>query len=274
MSLEINSPFFARINGRKLAYNEVCPPDPKGTILLLTGLGSKRLAWYNQLPEFGRQYRTIALDYRDVGDSDPSPQTYSIRDQADDVAKFLEVLGIERTFVVGISMGGFISLEFTLNYPQLVEKLVLVSTSGGGLTHVPASPRIWGVMLRRGQGEVGEMARVVYSQIMAPGFAASHPEVMDTIIKIARYRPMSREVYARQFRACLTHNAAGRLNQIAIPTLVIHGDKDPLVPLPNGRRLANKINGAKFIIYPDVGHIPIIERKAEFNRDVLNFLKD
>lgn len=274
--LEINTPSIVKINGRKLAYEEVSPPNPKGTILLLTGLGSKRLAWYKQLPVFGREYRTLALDHRDTGDSDPTPAPYTIKDQADDAAAFLKALGISRAHVVGISMGGFISLELVLRYPQMVDKLVLVSTSGGGLTNVPASPRLWGGLLfarrARATKEIGALARQTYAGIMAPNYALTHPEVMEDIEQIARYRPMTAEAYGRQLRACLTHNAATRLTQIQRPTLVIHGDKDPLVPFPNGRRLAARIVGAKMLTYSNVGHIPIIERADQFNRDVLAFL--
>jgi pimeloyl-ACP methyl ester carboxylesterase len=270
--LEFKEPSFVTIGGRKLAYDEVSPPNPKGNILLLTGLGSKRLAWYNQMPDFGKYYRVIALDHRDVGDSDQTLDHYNIGDQANDAAAVLQALGITKTHVVGISMGGFISLELTLRNPQLVDKLVLTSTSGGGITNVPASPRLWGGMLFREKLEVGELARKTYTRIMAPGYAQSHPERMEEIIQIARYRPMSREAYARQFRACLQHNVAFRLNQIKAPTLVIHGDKDPLVPIPNGRRLARKIPGAKFIVYPGIGHIPIIENAERYNQDVLAFL--
>ncbi len=270
--LQITKPSIVTIGGRKLAYNEVSPANPKGTILLLTGLGSKRLAWYKQLDEFGRTYRTIALDNRDVGDSDQTPAPYSIRDQANDAATVLRILGVERANIVGISMGGFISLELTLQYPELVNKLVLVSTSGGGLTNVPASPRLWPAFLRRENLEVGALARKTYNRIMGPGYGANHPEVLDEIAQIARYRPMSAEAYRRQLRACLRHNAATRLDLIRVPTLIIHGDKDPLVPVANGRRLARKIAGAKLLLYPNTGHIPIIEQAARFNRDVLAFL--
>lgn len=271
-TVQIRQPRIVNINGRKLAYDEVSPPNPKGTILLLTGLGSKRLAWYKQLEVFGRYYRTIALDHRDVGDSDQTPAPYTIANLADDAAAVLRTLGIDRANIVGISMGGFISLELTLRHPQLVNKLVLVSTSGGGLTNVPASPRLWAGMLRREKLEVGLLARKTYTRIMGPGYGLSHPKEMDEITEIARYRPMTQAAYARQLRACLTHNAANRLAAIRVPTLVIHGDKDPLVPAANGRRLARKIMGARLVIYPNVGHIPIIENAEQFNHDVLTFL--
>lgn len=274
--IEIKEPSIVKVNGRKFAYDEVAPPNPQGTVLLLTGLGSKRLAWYKQLNEFGRYYRTLALDHRDTGDSDPTPAPYTIKDQAEDAVNFLKALNISRAHIVGISMGGFISLEIVLRYPQMVDKLVLVSTSGGGLTNVPASPRLWGQMLLAGRSrerqEIGALAKRTYTNIMGPGYAANHPEVMEEIAQIARYHPMSGAAYGRQFRACLTHNAATRLNQIQRPTLIIHGDKDPLVPFPNGRRLARHIPGAKMLVYSNVGHIPIIERAEQFNRDVLSFL--
>src|SRR6185312_10853273 len=87
---------------------------------------------------FGATYRTIAMDHRDTGDSDPSPVPYTPKDQADDAAALLRALGIQRALVDGISMGGFIALELALRHPELVEKLVLTSTSAGGKTHVPA----------------------------------------------------------------------------------------------------------------------------------------
>ncbi len=270
--IQIRKPSFVMINGRRMAYDEVSPANPKGTILLLTGLASKRQGWYKQLDEFGRYYRTIALDHRDVGDSDQVSAPYTVRDQADDAANVLKALGVSKAHIIGISMGGFISLELTLRHPELVDKLVLVSTSGGGLTNVPSSPKLWPAFFRREKLEVGEQARKTYTRIMGPGYAASHPEVMADIAQIARHRPFSQAASSRQFRAVLSHNAASRVGQIRVPTLIIHGDKDPLVPIANGRRLARKIPGAKMLVYPNVGHIPIIERAADFNRDVLAFL--
>lgn len=272
--LQIEKPSFITISGRKIAYNEVCPPNPIGTILLITGLASNRLGWYNQFKEFGGLYRTVALDNRDVGDSDPSTDNYSVADMAGDTALFIKALKIENAYVVGISMGGFIALELTLRHPELVRKLVLVSTSGGGLTNVPANPRLWPTFLtlRNQKIERDELIRRVFTLITGPGYAANHPEEMRELIALSGYNPITPQGYNRQLRACLLHNAAFRLDQIKVPTLVIHGNKDPLVPLANGRRLARKIAGAKINIYPGVGHLPIIEDFARFNRDVLAFL--
>lgn len=275
MTTVLREPSFVTVGDRKLAYNEVSPPAPKGTILLLTGLAAKRYGWYHQLDEFGRYYRTIALDHRDISDSDEVTEAYTIADLADDAAAAMKALGVRRTHVIGISLGGFVTLQFALRHPELVDKLVLVSTSAGGSTHVPPGPEMISMLTSRGEEEieVGELTRRNYTLIMAPGYAASHPEELDRIVEVARYRPLTAAAYYRQLQAALTHDAAQQLDRIQAPTLVIHGDVDPLVVPANGEYLARHIKGAKHIVYHNVGHIPIIERYEQFNRDVLAFLE-
>src|SRR5579863_1915304 len=114
MALTVAPPSFVELvgaNGRRIAYDEVSPPAPKGTILLLTGLAAKRLGWFKQLTVFGQTYRTIAIDHRDIGDSDPVADSYTVADQAADAAAVLDALGIRQANVVGISMGGFVAMR-------------------------------------------------------------------------------------------------------------------------------------------------------------------
>jgi pimeloyl-ACP methyl ester carboxylesterase len=278
MAMIVAAPKIALIDvGRRLAYDEVRPADPaseKGTILLLTGLGSKRLGWARQLPVFGRTYRTIAMDHRDTGDSDEVSAEYTVADLADDAAALLGALGIARAHVVGISLGGFTALQFALRRPDLLGRLVLVSTSAGGATHVQPAPEIAALLMPAPDMEIGERAIRNYSHIMAAEFVAAHPEELERIAETARYRPQSPAAYGRQLRAALAHSVADSLDHITAPTLVIHGDTDPLVPPQNGAYLAAHIPGARHLVYPGVGHIPIVERADDFNRDVLAFLDE
>jgi 3-oxoadipate enol-lactonase len=274
--MQFNPPQFVTVNGHKIAYEEVVPPEPQGTVLLLTGLASKRQGWYQQLPVFGQRYRTIAVDHRDAGDSDLATGDYTTGEQAEDAAGVLTALGIARAYVVGISMGGFIALELTLRHPELVQKLVLTSTSAGGKTHVAPSARVTALLVRPRLPwtDIGKAARRTYTIIMGPGYAAAHPDEMQHIAEVARHRPQPWPAYRRQLRACTRHDVAARLGAIATPTLVIHGEDDPLVPVANGKYLAEHIAGARLILYPATGHIPIIERAADYNRDVLAFLSE
>lgn len=269
-------PSFVTVDGRRLAYDEICPPQPRGTVLLITGLAAKRIGWLRQRAVFGARYRTICLDPRDAGDSDLCDAPYTTADQADDAAAVLRALGVEHAMVVGISMGGFIALELALRHPQLVAKLVLTSTSAGGRAHVKPRPRVLLRFLLRGIGrrEVGEASRRWYEIIMAPSFVRGHREELGIVAEIARYRPQSRAAFRRQQRACLKHDVTDRLERITIPTLVVHGALDPLVRVENGRYLAAHIPNARLVVYPDTGHIPIAERAEDFNRDVLAFLAE
>ena len=268
------APQFVTVDGRRLAYEEVAPPDPAGTVLLLCGIGSKRQGWYKQLPVLGERLRTIAVDYRDVGDSDPAGGPYVIADVAADVLGLMDALGLERASLVGVSMGGFVALELALRAPQRVDRLVLVVTSAGGATHVSTSPEILALLMPRDDEEVetGDGARRVCSAVAAPGWAERAPEEIETFVEIARYRPMTRAAFLRQLEANRAHDVSGRLGEIDAPTLVLHGDVDPLVPVHNGAYLAEQIAGARLVVYPDTGHIPEVEVADAFNRDVLEFL--
>jgi pimeloyl-ACP methyl ester carboxylesterase len=271
--MEFPPPSIATVDGRRLAYGETGPGSPELTALLLCGIGAKRHGYYKQLPVLGERLRTLALDYRDVGDSDPSPGPYSIADVAEDVWGLMGALGIERASLVGISMGGFVALELALAHPEAVERLVLCVTSAGGPTHVSTSPEIMRLLMPGdAEEETGEGARRVCAAVAAPGWAERHPEEIEAFVDIARYRPMSRDAYLRQLAACRAHDVSDRLDRIAAPTLVLHGDVDPLVPLANGEHLAAGIAGARLKVYPDTGHIPEVERADEFNTDLLEFL--
>jgi 3-oxoadipate enol-lactonase len=247
--------------------------QPGGTVLLLCGIGAKRQGWYRQLPVLGRHFRAIALDYRDVGDSDPAAEPYAIGELAEDVRAFASQVGVERASLVGISMGGFIALELALAHPGFVDRLALVVTSAGGARHVSTSAEVMRALMPGDEElESGEGARRVCSLVAGPGFAERHPEAIDEFVAIARHNPMHVDAYLRQLAACRGHDVADRLAEVAAPTLVIHGDADPLVRIENGRQLAANISGAELIVYEGVGHIPEVECAERFNADLIAFL--
>jgi 3-oxoadipate enol-lactonase len=271
--MEFAPPLFVNVGGRRLAYEEVGADDPRGTVLLLCGIGAKRQGWYKQMPVLCERFRALALDYRDVGDSDAATEAYSIRELADDVYVLAGRLGIARASLVGISMGGFIALELALAYPDFVDRLALVVTSAGGATHVSTSSEVMRALMP-GDEEVesGEGARRVCSLVAGPGFAERHPEAIDEFVEIAQHNPMHVDAYLRQLSACRGHDVADRLGEMAAPTLVIHGDADPLVRIENGRHLAANIPAAELIVYEGVGHIPEVECFERFNDDLVSFL--
>lgn len=274
--LDSMSPLSVTIEGRRIAYAEVRPSQPQGTILLLTGMANQRFSWYKQFAVFGQAYRTIALDPRDIGDSDPVGHPYRIADLADDAAAVLGALRVGKSHIVGISMGGMVALELALRHPEVVDRLVLVSTSAGGLRQawppLRTLPRILPAVIWNSQMEPAAQKRRALSLLMAPGYPESHPDEMERIAEISRCERVTKEAYYRQLRACLRHDVSQRLGQIRAPTLVIHGENDPAFVVKNGFNLARRIHDARLIVYPNTGHVVIIERAEAFNRDVLAFL--
>ncbi|MFC4638247.1 alpha/beta fold hydrolase [Deinococcus hohokamensis] len=262
------------VDGRLIAYDEVCPPQPQGTVLFLTGLGGTRVAWRAHLPVFGQRYRALSLDHRDSGNSDTVEDDYTTADQADDAAGLLQALEAAPAHVVGLSMGGFVALNLAVRHPALVRSLTLVATSAGGASHVPPDPAGLESLRPNFDLSPAERALTTYRLITAPGWLDANPDLAARMAANAEAQPLSPAGYARQFRSTRTHDVTGQLAQLTVPTLVLHGDADPLVRYENGQHLARSIPGARLLTYPATGHLPQLERFTDFNRDVLAFLAE
>jgi len=255
---------------QRIYYDENGAGHP---LVLIPGLSNSRLTWWKQIEPLSKKYHVISMDNRDAGDSALGTGPYTIPDMAEDAAGLIQSLGLSTTYVVGWSMGGFISLELTLRHPGLVKKLILVSTSAGGPTHVPPTPEILALLMPVEKEDIETNIRRTFPSLAAPGYMQSHPEDLDQLVHNAKAKPMRLESYQRQLGAVITwEGVSPRLNQISVPTLVLHGDADPLVPYGNGQHLSTHIQGAKFLTYTRVGHLPPIEAPERFNRDVMEFL--
>jgi 3-oxoadipate enol-lactonase len=260
-------------NGSQVIYY-----DEYGTgtpLVLIPGLGGSRLGWSKQIEPFAQKYHVINLDNRDAGSSGESTTEYTISDMADDVASVLHHLGGGAAFIVGVSMGGFIAQHLALRHPALVNKLVLVATSAGGARHTPPQPEVAALLVRDPNEDVETRVRRSYAVITGPGFAESHPEDVARAIEHGYRFQMSLAAYQRQLRAATLHIQDGtgaRLGEIRVPTLIVHGDCDPLVPPVNAHALAAAIPGARLVLLRGVGHLPHIEATEEFNRIVMEFL--
>lgn len=263
-----------QIDGHFISYAERGNGQP---LVLMAGLGASHLFWWKQVETLCDRYRVVAMDNRGIGDRSPASTPFTVADMADDVAGLIRALDLGPSHVMGISMGGFIALTLTLRHPALVGKLILVSTSAGGSSHVPPAPEMLDLLVQPEYPDIETQTRAVYAAVAAPGFMQSHPRDLDGIVQNALEIPIPLETYLHQLEAAngyLTRSAADSdLGGITAPTMVIHGDIDPLVAYPNGRHLAAHIKGARLQTYEGVGHLPPIEATDRFNADVLAFLE-
>ncbi|MGE3621206.1 MAG: alpha/beta fold hydrolase [Acidimicrobiia bacterium] len=234
-------------------------------VVLLNGWTASGLLWPGALlGALEERFRVVRVDNRGSGWSRSAPSPYSIPRMADDVAEVLEVVDGGPATVVGLSMGGMIAQELALRHPRLVERLVLVGTRPPAPAHIPSPPEVFAGMLE--PPEPGQALREYLRESWRPQFAAEflaeHPEVLDEVVDRVVARPTPRRAVLEQLRAVSTWTGPDRLSSIAVPTTIVHGDRDRLMPVGNGIRLARLIPGARYAEYAGVGHLVPFEAPA------------
>ena len=240
-------------------------------LLLINGLGSDRGEWMAQIPAFGR-FRVITFDNRGSGESGTPPGPYTTTEMADDAAALLSFLGVERSHVLGVSLGGMIAQEVALRHPGRVGRLVLVCTTPGGDATVRPSPEALAAFARARDGDREAELRRTIPFLYTGRFRTGHPEEIEAFIARRLAAPSSPEGYAAQLAAAVGHSAGDRLKEIRSPTLVIAGTADRLVPPVNSERIASRIPGARLVLVPGAPHRLFAENAEAFNREVLSFL--
>lgn len=239
-------------------------------LLLITGLGYAIWSWQYQLPDWSRRYRCIAVENRGTGRSPRPPGPYSIEEMADDAA---EMLDGRVAHVAGFSMGGYVAQTLALRHPQLVERLVLVCTATGGPNVVPTPQETTAAWLANADRPPPEFARATMPLSFRPGWTDEHPDEFERLLRDRLEFPTPPECWRAQYDACLEWSArVTPVEEIAAPTLVVHGDADRIVAYANGVELARRIPGSRFETFAGAGHLLFLEEPKRFNALVAEFL--
>ncbi|HKC84057.1 MAG TPA: alpha/beta fold hydrolase [bacterium] len=248
----------ASANGMELEY-EIFGAAGGAPLLLINGLGAQMVGWDDDfcrlLVDHG--FRVIRFDNRDVGLSTRPQEPYKLDDMAADAAGLLDALGIRAAHVVGASMGGFIAQLVALNHPDRVLSLTSIMSGPGGKDQVPPTDEARALLVapapetREERVEQGVQAK---QKLLGPADPFDEPyERARIAAAIDRaYNPAG---FIRQLQAIAA--APGRLERLRslrVPTLVIHGDADNLVPVANGRSVAAAIPGARLVEVEGMGH--------------------
>lgn len=242
------------------------------TLTLNRGLGADLLSWFPQVPEFSRHFQTLVFDNRGAGRSDKPDSPYSIQQMASDVNNLLLALQIERTALLGISMGGMIAQEFAIHYPEKLTCLILGCTSFGGPQSVPLPQQMLDAILA-GPVADEEVKRLQEQALYSDDTILGNRSVISANVEARGRFPIPRFALARQATALLNHDAANRVEQIRVPTLVVTGMEDRLIPPANSRLLTERIPGATLLELPG-GHLFTSEHPDAFNRGVIEFVKE
>lgn len=241
---------------------------------MLNGFAATKDDWDpTLLAALGESSELVRADHRGVGGSPGFDGSFSIEDLALDAAGLIEALGLGRPAVLGWSMGGFVALALALARPDLVGRLILLSTSPGGGAATRAAPEVRD-RLHDFSGTPAEQASRLISLLFGPARAAEMEAEFGEIVAAARAEfPV--EVAAAQWEAmeAWEENGAGdRLDQIACPTLVATGTEDVVIPAANALTLATAIPGAWLARFPHSGHAFVADHPRSLAKLIGAFL--
>jgi len=241
-------------------------------VLLIMGLRYTHEMWFRVLPRLLQAgYRAILFDNRGVGRSECPRGPYSIRGMAKDAAAVLDAAGVDAAHVAGASMGGMIAQELTLECPHRVRTLMLACTSYSGLLgkkpHWRYCPNPFTWSRLPSDERERTMKRLLYAETTPAERVEEDLAVRSNCVST------SRGLYA-QFTAILLWSSYRRLPRINVPTLVLHGADDHLLPPENGRRIAARIPGARFHLLPNAGHLLTTDQPGLTVQLFLDFLKE
>jgi pimeloyl-ACP methyl ester carboxylesterase len=273
---------YVHANGIDIAYESFGRvSDP--AILLVMGVMSSMMNWPDSLCRglAAKGFRVIRFDNRDAGRSThlealgapdlgaiiaeatagrPVTPPYSLDDMAADAADLLAALGIDRAHVAGASMGGMIAQLVAIHHPARVKSLIsIMSTTGRPEVSQPTPEAFAAITTPPPVGATREdgIARgvKVWRVIGSPGFPATDEELRAYVARGVDYAPYDLAANARQLAAVIAAPPRNdRLGAIRVPTLVIHGADDPLIPVAGGEDTARSIPGAEILIVPGLGH--------------------
>jgi pimeloyl-ACP methyl ester carboxylesterase len=250
----------------------------KGPVLvLISGLGYPQWQWHKMVPFLAEHFQVITFDNRGVGETDKPAGPYSAQLLAADTVALMDELGIQTAAIFGHSMGGYIAQSMALDYPNRVDRLILASTNFGGPHHVPVTPEAWAVLSDTTSDPLTRFTNGLKVST-APGWADSHPEIIKEWVAWRIANPLDMAGYQSQMAIGLALIPAeasfeNRLPSIKIPTLILFGDSDMVVPPANAQLLAGKMVNASVVILPNAGHFFPIEVPEAASQAVIDFMK-
>jgi pimeloyl-ACP methyl ester carboxylesterase len=241
------------VAGRRLFHHRRGAGEP---LLLIQGMSGTHLAWGEPfIADLERDFDVVAYDHRGIGRSDRVDDPFSIADLADDAAGLLDELGWERAHVLGISMGGMVAQELALRHEGRVRTLALGCSYCGGPGSALAPPETINKLSAGMLSGDRELAiRTGFEVNVSAAFAAQEG-AYEAFRAMAKSLPAPVPVIMLQMQAIAAHDTSARLPSLDVPTLVVHGDEDRMLPVDNGRLMASLIPGARLEVLEGVGHM-------------------
>jgi len=268
---------FIAVRGMQLHLRDEGPRDDPRPIVLLHGTGASLHTWDGWTRELARERRVIRFDLPGFGLTGPSPDgVYTIESYVDTVLAVADALHVQRFVLAGNSLGGYVAWATTVLHPGRVDRLILVDAAGYPfqsqsiplafrIARTPVLNRLVRDVLPR--GIVASSLRDVYGD---PSRVT--PDLVDRYFDLAT-RAGNRAALVARFDQTTPGSLAERVPEIQVPTLILWGGRDRLIPLENGERFARDIQGSRLVVFDALGHVPHEEDPARTLAAVLPFLQ-
>jgi pimeloyl-ACP methyl ester carboxylesterase len=255
------------VEGLRIAYTRAGQGPP---LLLLQGfVGDGRATWGAQLEALSDAFTVVVWDAPGAGRSDTPPESFGMADFADCASGFAEALGLRTPVVGGLSFGGALALEVYRRYPALPAALILVNGYAGWAGSLPADVVADRLQLSLDLAE--RPAKDVVAALLPTMFSASAPP--DRVAAFAKsmidFNPAGFRTMAR---ASAEADLRDVLPQVAVPTLVVHGEADVRAPRPVADALHSGIVGSRLVVLPGVGHAATVEAADVVTAEMRSFL--
>lgn len=257
-----------RINGARIHYEREGKGPP--VVFLHAGVADSRM-WEPQVAPFSRHFDVIRLDQRGFGDSELPPKPWS---PVADLASLMDQLSLESAYLVGCSMGGALAIDFALEHPDRVARLVLVGSAIGGFTFRPEHAHLFVEASAARKAGDPKALNEAMMHLFLDGPERPRGYVKEPLRKL--FLDMNGHALRVDFDKAPTKDpdplAVRRLHEIDAPTLVVVGDKDVPTVMEAADLLMNSIPDVRKAVIDDAAHLPNLEHPEEFNRVVLDFL--
>lgn len=261
---------FATIHGAPIHYIE--QGNPSGMpVLFLHGFPFSSKMWQQQLELAGKEYRALAYDIRGHGQSYVGEAQFTIEHHVDDLIGLLDHLAIQKAVIVGLSMGGYITLRALERHPGRFMAAVLCDTKSEADTDDGKLKRFEAMTAVRKHGsEV--FAEGFVKNVFAAGTFSSNPQAVELIKNIIKRTP-AMSIAGTLLALASRTDTTSSLNRIAIPTLILVGENDVTTPPAQSEKMHKLIPGSEMHIIPEAAHMSNLENPVEFNKRLMAFLK-
>jgi 3-oxoadipate enol-lactonase len=259
-----------RVNDITMNYEQQGTGEP---LILIPYLAADNACYAFQVADYAKQFTCISMDPRGAGETDKPTANYSTDLFADDVAAFMQAIGVERAHISGLSLGAATGLWLAAKYPHRVKSLSLHSGWTKTDPFLKTVVEGWQT-IAKGLGNVTEMIiQGIFPWCLTPELYASKPEYIDQLAAFVRGRPKQPlDAFVRQSNAVIAHDALDQLARIAAPTQITFGRHDAVTSTRFADAMKNGIKGSELVVFETCAHAPIYESVSEFNQKTLSFL--